>query len=264
MSVLRASLCVLALVYPTAGSVGEVNNFWLIWERHLGTIPNCEGPECDHALYFSHLIDGYSNAQAQQFFGGMQRFVKNPQHRNMRLPQSPFCAPEPAELDELTLAYPDPTQLELAAKMDTLRGLEGVFVDLRGVRGPQAYDGQFGILAQEFLARMMTEHNIPILTREEAEAHPGNPILSMRYSPEVIGCRPWSVSLALSQRLLLARDPTIMIEGTTWSASAGQNEADVDFREDNAMEQVIIAFVEAYVEANTPKEPEVVEVAAQN
>ena len=74
----------------------------------------------------------------------------------------------------------------------------------------------------------------------------------MRFSAEVFGCRPWSVSLSLSQRMLLAHDVNLLLEGSTWSSSARQDETNADFSASQAMEQVILAFVNAWREVNDP------------
>lgn len=249
MWVLRAACALGLAASPSWANNLESNNFWVVWERSLNASTLCDADHCTNHVYISHFIEGMETPLAQRFFGRLQDLTNTPTHANIRTPQSPLCF-QTGTVE--TRADINPAMLELANKVDTLRGLNGVFVDLRGVRGPQRFDGQFGPRAQKFVETIFAEHDIPILTREEAEAHPGNPTLSLRYSPEVIGCRPWSVSLSLKQRLLLARKTELMIEGTTWSGSAMQSEADADFREDAAMEQVIIAFAEAYVEANSP------------
>ncbi|MCH2076949.1 MAG: hypothetical protein MK180_08680 [Rhodobacteraceae bacterium] len=74
----------------------------------------------------------------------------------------------------------------------------------------------------------------------------------MRFSPEVFGCRPWSVSLRLSQRMLLVHDVNVLLEGSTWSSSAFQDEANADFSATQAIEKVILAFVNAWREVNDP------------
>ncbi|MEO0485227.1 MAG: hypothetical protein AAF092_04885 [Pseudomonadota bacterium] len=246
--ILCAAAMSAAVTLPAAGPVSaetaEENDFWVIWERTLPGLPDCDGQTCDEAFYFGHLIEGMAPGEAQQFFAGLGAFVETPGAANIRMPRNPMClGPQPATL-------PDATQLELAQRLDTLRGLPAVHVDLRGVRGPQSFRGSFGETAQAFLEEVFTKHGIAILTKEEAAATQGNATLTMRYSSEVFGCRPWSVSMSMSQRVLLARDPTLMLQTSTWSSSARQNEADADFMEEHAMEQVILAFAQAWSEAN--------------
>lgn len=225
----------------------ERNDFWVVWERNLPAFSECTGNDCTNSYYFGHFIDGMNSDQAQQFFSGLGRFATTPGNANIRLPRSPLCL-----AGETKETFPDPAQMETSTALDTLRGLSGVHVDFRGVRGPQAFRGSFGERAQNFMLLVFAQHNIPVLTREEAAATPGNATLKMRYSAEVHGCRPWSVSLSLSQRLLLARAPQIMVESTTWSSYGRQDEANADFQAENALEQVIIAFAHAWSEANDP------------
>ena len=249
MRVLLFTLCLLIGMpaFGQSAETGERNEFWVIWERNLRPFADCEGTDCGNTYYFGHYIDGMDSGQAQQFFSGLGSFAASPSNANIRLPHSPICLGGDTG-EEL----PDPTLLEVATALETLRGLAGVHVDLRGVRGPQAFRGSFGERAQEFTVSVLADHGIPLLNKEQAAATPGNATLKMRFSPEVHGCRPWSVSLSLTQRLLLARKPDVMIESTTWSSSARQDESNVDFLAENAMEQVIIAFAQAWSEANDP------------
>ncbi|MEM9350928.1 MAG: hypothetical protein AAGA47_11765 [Pseudomonadota bacterium] len=232
---------------PAGAQTAEINDFWVFWERSVPTLGECAtGQDCAQSLYFGHYIDGMDTNQAQRFFDGLGRFASTPRNTNIRLGQSPVClGPQPE-------ALPDATQLALAERVETLRGLDGVYIDLRGVRGPQSARGSFGDKAQAFMLEVFARHDIPILTKKEAAARPGNPVLSMRYSAELNGCRPWSVTLSLSQRVLLARAPTIMLQTTTWSSSARQDESNADFLEDNAMQQVLLAFAQSWSEMNDP------------
>lgn len=225
----------------------ETNDFWVVWERHLSALPGCDGEDCSQSLFFGHYIDGLDGPEAQRFFNGLAPFASAPENAAIRMTRSPLC------LGPQEPTVPDVTTLEIADRSEFLRGLAGVYVDLRGVRGPQSFRGSFGEQAQAFLEASFAAHDIPILTEEEAAATQANPVLTMRYSPEVHGCRPWSVSLSLSQRMLLAHNVTLLLEGGTWSGSARQDEANADFNEAQAMEQVILDFVAAWRAVNDPE-----------
>lgn len=234
------------LTLPNLAFGQERNDFWIVWERGLPPLPDCKGEECTQSMYFGHYIDGMDGSQAQSFFQGLGQFASEPRNAGIRMARSPLClGPQPE-------AIPDVTTLKKAPKIELLRGLEGVHVDLRGVRGPQSFRGSFGEEAQEFLEAAFAQHNIPILSKEDAAATRANATLSMRFSAEVFGCRPWSVSLSLSQRMLLAHDVNLLLEGSTWSSSARQDETNADFSASQAMEQVILAFVNAWREVNDP------------
>ncbi|MEM1374978.1 MAG: hypothetical protein AAGF78_11425 [Pseudomonadota bacterium] len=243
-SVLAVMMWAAINVAPAQAS--ETNDFWVVWERHLSAMPGCDGEDCSHSLYFGHYIDGLDGPEAQRFFNGLAPFASAPENTAIRMGRSPICLEPPKP------GLPDVTTLEIAEKSELLRDLPGVHVDLRGVRGPQSFRGSFGEQAQAFLEASFAAHDIPILTKEQAAATRANPVLKMRYSPEVHGCRPWSVSLSLSQRMLLAHNVTLLLEGGTWSGSARQDEANADFDEAQAMEKVILDFVAAWRAVNDP------------
>ncbi len=226
----------------------ERNDFWILWERDLPVIGDCTGSDCIQSTYFGHYINGMDASSAQRFFHGLQNFASDPSHANIRLPHSALClsgAENPV--------YPDASLLEKASKIEMLQGLSGVHIDLRAVRGPQSFKGSFGERAQVFMEKTFAAHGIQILAKEDAAKTTGNPVVTMRFSAEVHGCRPWSVSLSMSQRLLIARMPELMFEGTTWSTSARQDESNGDFGPEDAAEKVLVNFAQAWAEANDPK-----------
>ncbi|MEL6607836.1 MAG: hypothetical protein AAFO58_08925 [Pseudomonadota bacterium] len=238
-----------------AGCVGaqsdDDNVFWVVWERTLPELRDCDGATCDGGIYFSHRIDGMTSDVAHRFFGRMADFAQTPGDTNIRTQRSPMCFQ-----DGGAVVMPDVTALDVATATQTLRGLEGVLVDLRGVRGPASADGEFGTRAQAATEARFADAGIPILTREAAEALPANAVLTMRYSVEVQNCRPWSVSLSLKQRVVLARAPHLMLHTTTWSASARQSEDNSDYDAMDAMEEVILKFVQAWKDAHATGQTE--------
>ncbi|MEM6480012.1 MAG: hypothetical protein AAF647_13365, partial [Pseudomonadota bacterium] len=177
----RALVSALLLIFMCATPLCAQENagtdeFWIIWERELSAIEPCEEEDCSHSITLGHFIGDMEPKAAQKFFSGLGRFAAGPGDTHIRLPENALCFAGDAH------DMPDPTTLERADKVDTLRGLTGVHVDLRGVRGPQSFKGSFGERAQAFMLRIFEEHDIPILTKEAAQASPGNAVLSMRYS----------------------------------------------------------------------------------
>lgn len=158
----------------------------------------------------------------------------------------PICWEEPATLN----AVPKVGSVEYATAVETLRGLEAVHIDLANVIGPPWYRGEFGPAAQTQMLEIFGRAGITILSKEEVAETQGRPTLTMRYSPDVAGCRPWSVSLTLKQDVALTRAPNLVIHATTWSTSRRENQDDPEFDPDDAVEGVLVAFAQAYTEAN--------------
>ncbi len=252
------TLAGLLAAFPAVAQDGaEQNNLWFMWEHIPQSDPLCVGAEecAPESQLRSHFMMNVPTQDAASLFQRLEPSAQYYGNANLTHDQLPICLDGP----ENGLIPPDIAALEYAEKIDTLRGLAGVHADLRGVRGPATFKGQFGVEAHNFLVEVLAEAGIPLLTKEQVETTPGRPVLGLRFSPEVHGCRPWSVSLSLKQDMLLSRDLTLMLSGTTWSASQSQSEADADFSPRDAMKNAILSFVEAWQLAHKPPEPEVAE-----
>lgn len=243
---LLAALTWVALMFP-APVVAQSNNLWVMWE----TVPSEAGLPSD---YRSHLMFNVPQAEAEDFFYSLIPSARRYGTANIEHQSSPFCKPK-AEKPLPQMSFIDDRDREPLEKKETLRGLDGVFADLRGVRGPPGYQSNFGEDAQALLQKAFAEAGIPILSREQMEEAPGRPTLTMRYSPEVSGCRPWSVSLSLKQNVVLTRDTSVMVNAVTWNSSARQSEEDVGYGAYDAVEDAIKVFVADYLSVNRPDGP---------
>lgn len=248
---LRAPIAVLvalaALMGPWAAPLrAQTENIWVMWES-LPPLPT-DPPE-----YRSHLLFNVPRSTAEDFFYSLIPAARRYGNANVVHEVSPLClarGAEPSTPPREAATRIDESSREIADKLATLRGLEGVFADLRGVIGPPGYRSNFGQDSHAFLMKAFADAGIPLLTREQIEEAPGRPQLKLRYSIEVVGCKPWAVYLSLVQTVVLTRDTRIMIETTTWSASARQSEEDIGYGPYDAVEDVIRLFVADYLEAN--------------
>lgn len=232
----------LIFLASAAGAEGEENNIWIMWE-HLPQGRSCAGDDCKPlAEYRSHFLMNVPPTEAGSFFNGLRPTARTYGSADLTHDRLPLCYDDPAPPDHLKLDY--------AERLDTLRGITAIYADLRGVRGPANFKGQFGEEAQEILTKAFKDLKIEFLTKEAHPKTPGRPKLSLRYSPEVHGCKPWSVSLALSQDVHIARDFTQILSTSTWSASQRQSEADADFTAKDALRGVIEKFVSDWKAAN--------------
>ena len=245
MSSLRK--CLAALIglgfLVAAPASAQTNNLWVMWEE----VPVSPGRTSE---FRSHLMFNVPRTEAEDFFYSLIPSARRYGAANMRHETSPFCAAKDQSQEiEPTI---DDVGREPTEKVMVLKGLEGVFADLRGVRGPPGYRSDFGEDAHAFLQRALAEAGIPLLTREQAERTIGRPTLVMRFSPEVDGCRPWTISLTLKENVVPTRDTSILINTTTWSSYARQSEEDIDYGVYDAVEDAIKIFVADYLKANGP------------
>lgn len=241
-------ICVAAGVLAPLPSFGQADNLWIMWER----LPPAAGQQ---AAYRSHLMFGVPRGEVEAFFDNLAPSARRYGSADLRHATAPFCmAEDPPPPPLLPASLPDAGRTPVE-RIETLRGLDGVFADLRGVRGPAGYRSNFGQDVQDTVARALEQAGIPLLSREAAETAPGRPTLALRFSPEVAGCRPWSVSLSLTQNVVLTRDTATMIAAVTWSGSARQSEQDVDYAPLDAVQDAVASFVKDYRKVNGPAPP---------
>jgi hypothetical protein len=230
-----------ALIPPIAlAQTTERANLWVMWER-LAT--------SDSAPQFrSHVMLNVPPEQAQTFFNNLAPSAQQYGMANVAHAKSPLCLTQEKHDEPRVI---DVTGLELAEKETTLRGLNGVFVDFRAVRGPRTFTGDFGTTVHDYVVAAFQQSGIPLLTKDQIDQIPGRPTLSLRYSDEIGGCRPWSISLGLKQTTVLSRDTAILLEATTWSASTRQSEDDIDYNALNALRDAVTLFIADYAKANS-------------
>ncbi|MGR3467719.1 MAG: hypothetical protein ACU0CI_07540 [Shimia sp.] len=247
----RVGVIVFCFVLAIAEAAGaQDSRFWVVWERQFASLDGCADTQtCPPALYSMHMIQNIAPHAARTFYQNLEPAARATGVANLRLEASPICAALPGQAETKDNVYEERI---IADKIDTLRGLAGVYVDARGVRGPAEFEGGFGRLAQGFIEETFARHDIPLLERDARVRTPGAPILTMRFSKEVYGCKPWSISLSLKQDVVLARDSDVMIEATTWSTWVQATELDADFDVRQGMEQAVVTFANAWSEANDP------------
>jgi hypothetical protein len=221
----------------------EKNNLWVMWERSNSNETN--------AQFRSHLLLNVPPEQARSFFENLTPSAKVYGAANVAHETSPICLADQAKQEQPQMRMVDTLGMELADKIATLRGLDGVFVDFRAVRGPRTFTRDFGSEVHGYVVKALQNAGVPLLTKDEVDVTPGRPTLTLRYSVEVVGCKPWSLSLGLKQTSVLARDLSIMLEGTTWSSSARQSEEDVNFGALEALQKIVSAFASDYAKANS-------------
>ncbi|MEE9389074.1 MAG: hypothetical protein V3U96_10735 [Paracoccaceae bacterium] len=139
--------------------------------------------------------------------------------------------------------------LKISGPSEALRGLKGVFLDLK--RMPNTHESSLFVSQ---VTETFQKLNIPILTKEQAAALPGNPRLSIQFSDnkDVAGCIvPFRATMKLTEEMVTVRDPSIKLDMSVWSASIGQNLGNTNFTGSMALESALSRFVEDFQEANS-------------
>ena len=246
LKIIKSMLCVVLALFWAPLSMAqdsEQNNLWVMWER--------SATASETAQFRSHLMLNVPPDQARSFFENLAPSAQTYGAANVTHETSPICLADQKHDEKPDMTMVDTLGMEVSDKITTLRGLNGVFVDFRAVRGPRTFTRDFGAEVHAYTVKALQAAGIPLLTKEQSETAPGRPILTLRYSVEVVGCKPWSLSLGLKQTSVLTRDISITLEGTTWSSSARQSEEDVNFGALEALQKIVSAFATDYAKANS-------------
>jgi len=156
---------------------------------------------------------------------------------------------------ESTLNF-DLEELEPAAKLEVLRDLPGVHFDLTGLKSPEGFVGAFGKNLQVAFEGRFRRAGIRLLSKEEVEVAPGQPVMNIYFShtnPKT-GCW-YSVFASLSQTAVLTRDPLVKFRAGTWSASSGVKTVGEGGTEYDAILWIAEKFVEDFQRASEGATP---------
>ena len=154
-------------------------------------------------------------------------------------------------VDAATVLGFDPELWEMSDKLLALVGLEGVHIDVSGMKNPFNYGGTFGDDVQTAISKRFNEAGLKLLTEEEMELTPGKPEMNVYFShsnPET-GCQ-FKFFAGLSQTMLLTRNHTVKLKAGSWGMVGGWVEDDSSIDEFRSIMIVIDAFLSDWREAN--------------
>lgn len=218
--------------------------FWVLWERYHHVGSNCpDGAGCRLKRSFSsRQLHSARPASLYRLFG-----VLDPHAPATIAPSRNPDAPRICDAEDtaITLGF-DPLALPKSIKIEALRGVEAVFVDLRSLRAPPGFPDSFGAdLHGRFVTRL--EQGGMRVVDEEALANlPGQPRLNLYFSftdPQGACDYTYSVFSSLTQEVLLARDLRIKISAGVWSYSTGSTAKDHRGNEPDAILRVAEALL---------------------
>lgn len=233
--------CLVSLTVPTVAKADD--RFWILWERfqHVGN--NCpDSVECFQRREFTtRLLESAKPASLYRLFG-----VMDPHNVTAVAPSQDPDAPKVCNANEAPIGIGfDPFKLPQSIKVEALRGISSVFLDLRSLRAPPGFSSGFGPDLHQKFVQYLEGAGIQVVD-EEALAHvPGQPRLNVYFSftdPDSTCDYEYSVFSSLSQEVLLVRDLRIKISAGVWSYSTGStakghigNEADAIMRVADAL-----------------------------
>ena len=244
------SACLL-LLFTLPQSVNANERFWILWERYRFTGTNCPNSiNCSVARDFAtRPLSPKFPETIYRMFGanGPRGFAASQQSEHPESPQ--ICGPDQARL---TIGF-DPIELPQSLKIEALRGISKIHLNLRNLKSPPGYDSLFGDrLHREFVA-LLERAGIRVVSEEELSKVPGQLKLNLFFSftdPDSRCDYEYSVFASLSQEVLLVRDLRIKITAGVWSFSTGSGAEGHIGNEEDAILTVADAFVRAHQQVN--------------
>lgn len=224
------------------------DRLWIMWE-HFAEASGCgNDQQCPpHRFYTTRLLGLPTTERLQKTFGMLDRLalIRGLPPENPNAPR--ICQHQDPEV----LAGFQPEKLPVSEKIDALRGLEGVEINLRTLQAPVGYSGDFGGYLQAEVERRFRQAGIRILNEDERMRTPGRPKLNVYFSntDPVSGCH-YSVFASLSQTVLLTRNLQTKLEAGTWASSDGPSDDNPNGTESDAILRVLGKFIDDFHKAN--------------
>ncbi len=239
----RAAILGLFLAVAASAQAAPEDRFWLLWE-HRQTDEDCDGAACESA-YRSRLFTPENDEWLYRMFGPADHGAID-EGQNPDAPR--ICQ---NNLEPGAPEYDTERQF-LSDKLDALRGLIGVGVDLRNMRPPPGYSSSFGTELQEEFETRLRAAGLLVLDPAEAARLPGQPKLGVFFSftdPDSSCDYTYSVFASLTQTALLSRDLSTKLSVGVWSYSSRPT-AEAWLSERELVVGVADAFVDDFLRAN--------------
>lgn len=252
-----AILTSVALTFTPATSIAQgipkvEDRFWILWEKEGFNGTGCpEGAACVFRRDFrATLLSDKVTPQLQKLFQKEEAV-----HESGRLGPA-TDAPRVCQQHGAAAFLEDDPELQLLSdKLDALRGLVGVGLDLRKLRPPPGESSVFGQRLHEAFARRFRDAGLIVVSPEESARLPGQPKFNLFFSftDDDSTCEyTFSVFASLSQTALLSRDLRTKLSVGVWSFSTKPKHGEA-LTEYDAILRAADAFIEDFKEANAPE-----------
>lgn len=236
-------------------SAAEVKDlFWVLWEKREMIGDDCPNSvSCVYRRSFqSRLLAQHRARPLVKLFAENEDLKWSSGGKALSPPR--IC--QDTEPHGATLGNPE-LQL-LSNKLDAMRGLVGVGMNLRNLRPPPGHRSDFGDRLQAVFEEKFRNVGLIVVSPDEAARLPGQPKLNLFLSftaPDSTCEYTYSVFASLSQTALLSRDLRTKLSVSVWSVSTKPSSDFPNANEFDAVVRVADAFVADYREANAKKSP---------
>ncbi|MEM0976446.1 MAG: hypothetical protein AAGJ34_02805 [Pseudomonadota bacterium] len=225
------------------------NWIWAVWENEsVDPLLCAERGFCDPiSTYISVIQEKPTREEAKRIIGALTLHSNTRANLKQTKPPPPICK----HVDAASVLGFDPELWEMSDRALALRGLEGVYLSVEKMRGPESYGDSFGTDLQAKIQERFDRVGLKVLTEDEMYAHPGQPEMNIYFSntnPDT-GCQ-FRLYAGVSQTVLLSRNHTVKIKAGTWGMTGGYVKEDPSVDEMRSILIVVDAFLAAWVDAN--------------
>ncbi|TCL01138.1 hypothetical protein BXY66_2447 [Shimia isoporae] len=243
-------LTMLTVNVPSPTLANE-DRFWIIWERIKYIGQHCpNGAAClVDKTYASRPLDTDNTAFIYRLFG-VSEGRNHASHLLGEHPNAPQICPD--NQVPLALGF-EPEALPRSEKVEALRGVQALHVDLNGLKAPPGFGDNFGQVLHAKFVKRLEAGGVRVVDKDTLSRLPGQPVLNLYFSFTNSNgdCDyAYSVFAALNQDVLLARDLRIKIPAGVWSFSTGSAARDHSGNEEDAILRVASAFLRDHRKVN--------------
>lgn len=246
MRILCLLLCCLCAPYAHAA-----DRFWILWEKyhHVGT--DCpDGAGCMVKREFSsRQLDPEYPATIYRMFG-----VMDPRGFGNSLGQTDPDAPAVCAANDVAVQVGfDPLEVPQSLKIEALRGITALHVDLTKLKSAPGTTKDFGRRVHQSFVAKLTAAGLTIVDKDTIKTIPGQPTLNIFFSfndPDGHCHYEYSVFASLTQDVMLARDIRIKINAGVWAFSTGSKDAAHQGDERQAILRVADALIRDHRQVN--------------
>lgn len=230
----------------------EFDRYWISREHVSTGLDNCRDGQCPRFSEFTTRNIDTNDADMLRRIMALLDFQSTARGLPLEHPETPqFCARQIPPTDQVIW---NPEWMQMSHKLEALRGLEVLHVDVSGLSGPDGYEGDFGGNLQSVLEQKFGAAGIKIVSKEDLVLVPSQPKLSVFFSttdPDT-GC--WlSVFATMTQTAVLTRNIDVKLNVGSWAFMRGYDGDNPDASEYDAIVDVFDGFVKDYTEANSPE-----------
>lgn len=198
------------------------DRFWILWEKRSFVGIGCPtGSECRQIRNFtSRMFQPRNLDSIYRLFGQLDGRALADGRLAVELDAPRICQHNASEVQ---LGF-NPETHPISDKLDALKDLKGIGLDIRAIKPPPGYSDTFGAELQSEFEQVLARAGLPVVTPELAQSLPGQPVLNIYFSFQDANgdCDyRYSVFASLSQTALLTRNLTTKLSVGVWSFSTG-------------------------------------------